>query len=238
MAERGPAARGDEFSGATAPSGSDSATSSDAAPALTEQVQEVAGQVQEQAGQLVDQVRGQLTTQLTSQKDRAAEGLETAAGLLRGAGEQLRALDQPTVAQYVDQASGRVEQWSETLRTQDIGQLAETVEQFARRRPALFAGGALAAGYLASRFFLSSPPRQQSTGSGSSQPPTGATPYGADIYASGYAGTTQDASLGYGGYGAASDIGSLSGNGGMMDDTGLSEMPSTPTAYPPGSEGR
>jgi len=238
MAERGPAAGGDVFSGATAQSGRDSGLSSDAAPALTEQVQEVAGQVQEQAGQLVDQVRGQLTTQFATQKERAAEGLETAAGLLRGAGEQLRALDRPTVAQYVDQTSDRVEQWSETLRTQDIGQLGETVEQFARRRPGLFAGGALALGYLASRFFLSSPPRPQPSRAESYRPPTAASPYGADIYGSGYAGTTSDASLGYGGYGAASDLDTLAGDGGTMDDTGLSEMPSTPTAYPPGSEAR
>lgn len=238
MAERGPAAGGGEFSGAMASSGRDSAMSSDTASALTGQVQEVAGQVQEQAGQLVNQVRGQLTTQLSTQKERAAEGLETAAGLLRGAGEQLRALDRPTIAQYVDQTSDRVEQWSETLRTQDIGQLAETVEQFARRQPALFAGGALAVGYLASRFFLSSPPRQQLNRAESYRPSTGASPFGTDIYASDYPGTAPDASLGYGGYGAASGIGSISGDGGTMDDMGLSELPAAPTASPPGSEER
>lgn len=238
MAERGPAARGDNFSGASASSGHDSATSGDAAQPLTEQVQEVAGQVQEQAGQLVDQVRGQLTTQLTSQKERAAEGLETAAGLLRGAGEQLRALDRPTIAQYIDQTSDRVERWSETLRTQDIGQLGETVEQFARRQPALFAGGTLAVGYLASRFFLSSPPRQQPDRAESHRPPTGASSYDADMYGSGYAGAMQDASPGYAGYGAATDIGSMSGDGGTLDDMGLSDLPATPAAYPPGSEER
>ena len=57
MADRGLAASGDELATATPPGGSGAA-----APALTDQVQEVAGQVQDQAGRLIDQARGQITT--------------------------------------------------------------------------------------------------------------------------------------------------------------------------------
>ena len=219
MAERGPTASGGEV-GATA-------------SGVADQVQEVAGQVQDQAGHLVDQARQAAMSQVTSQKDRAAGGLETAAGLLRGAGEQLRALDQPTVAQYVDSAADRAQQFSDQLRTQDVGQLVEATERFARRQPMLFVGTALTAGFLATRFLRSSG-RQQGTETGSYSATGGTRPYGGDVYASGYAGGMSGAPLGYG---AALETDIAPGLDDPLLDGSLGGAP-TPADYTRGSEER
>ncbi len=229
MAERGPATSGDEFPTTTPPGGSE------AAAAVVDQVQEVAGQVQEQAGRLVDQARQQLTTQVTSQKDRAAGGLETAAGLLRGAGEQLRALDQPTVAQYVDGAAHQAERFSEQLRTQDASQLVEATERFARRQPMLFVGTALTAGFLVTRFLRSSGRQQGAETEASPGAAAGMFPYGTDFSAADDAGGRSGEALGSG---AMAEPGSAVGLSEAMQEARLSGTPLTPADYVPGPEER
>ena len=245
MAEREPDA-GDEFATTTPTAGLGQPTSAGAAPsgtgdagaaaaAVVDQVQEVAGQVQEQAGRLLDQARQQLTTQVTSQKDRAASGLETVVQVLRQTGQQVREQDQGAVAQYVEGAADQLERFSGQLRTQDVSQLVDATERFARRQPALFVGGALAAGFLATRFLLSSRP-QQGAGTGYSPDAAGGvSPYATDIYASGYPGTMAGAGLGYGG---VADTGSASGLSEAMQEARLSGAPLTPADYAPGSEER
>lgn len=129
---------------------------------------EATEQVQETAGRLADQVQEQVTSRLATQKDRAAGGLETAALLLRQASEQVRQQDQATVAQYFEGAAERVERFSTTLGQQDVGQLVGDVEQFARRRPAVFLGGAAIVGFLGARFLKSSAASPQPSDGGSS----------------------------------------------------------------------
>lgn len=135
---------------------------------VTDQVQEATEQVQEQASQLVDQVRQQVVIQLTTQKERAAGGLETAALLIRQAEEQVRQQGQAPIAGYVEGAADRVAEFSDTLRDRDVPQLLEETQDLARRRPGLFLGGSLALGFLATRFFKSSAQQSQSpeTGTG------------------------------------------------------------------------
>lgn len=141
--------------------GSDSATMANASSSadLAAATAEASEQIGESLGQLGEQVRHQAMMRLASGKDQAAEGLETAAGLLRGAGEQLRALDQPTFARYVDGTAQQFQGWSGTVRERDVSQLVEETERYARRQPALFLGGALALGFLGARFLVSSTPK-------------------------------------------------------------------------------
>ncbi|MDP9368267.1 MAG: hypothetical protein M3Q03_08335 [Chloroflexota bacterium] len=151
MAMKGPSAVASEPSvGGTDVQGADGLSR------VTNQVQEATEQVQEQAGQLVDQVRQQVVTQLTAQKERAAGGLETAALLIRQAGEQVRQQGQAPIAGYIEGAADRVAEFSDTLRDRDVPQLLEETQDLARRRPGLFLGGSLALGFLATRFFKSS----------------------------------------------------------------------------------
>jgi hypothetical protein len=60
------------------------------------------------------------------------------------------------VAQYVEQAADRIEQFSSRLRDRDLGDLMRDADRFARRQPAVFIGAAFMVGVLAARFFKSS----------------------------------------------------------------------------------
>ena len=129
---------------------------------VTEQVKEttsqVADQVKETTGQVADLAREQVSTRLSGQKDRAAEGLTSVADALRQTGQQLRGQDQQMVTDYIDSAAQQVERISNYLRQNDLGRLVDDIEGLARRQPGLFLGGAFALGLLGARFLKSSRP--------------------------------------------------------------------------------
>jgi hypothetical protein len=113
---------------------------------------------------VVDQAREQASSTLGTQKESAAAGLSSVAQALRQTGQQLRDQDQVGITSYIDSAASQVEDISSYLQNSDLSQLVDDVERFARRRPALFLGGAFALGLLGARFLKSS--RQQVRGSG------------------------------------------------------------------------
>ncbi|MEO8285502.1 MAG: hypothetical protein ABI670_03585 [Chloroflexota bacterium] len=144
-------------------SGKDSTGSG--AEKITGQVQETAGQVigqaQETAGKVVDQVRESASSQISTQKDRAAETIGTLAGAIRDTGTQLQEKDQGTLAEYTGKVADQIEQFSNYLQNKDMGDIVAEVERFARRQPAIFLGGAFALGMLGARFLKSSTPQAQ-----------------------------------------------------------------------------
>lgn len=117
---------------------------------------EVKEQVQQKLGDIKDQVAEQATGRLEEQKTAASSGISTVAHAFRQTGQHLRGQEQEGVAQYIDQAAQRLEQFSHYLGEHDLKDLARDAEQFARREPALFLGGAFAVGMLAARFLKSS----------------------------------------------------------------------------------
>ena len=94
------------------------------------------------------------------QRDNAASGLASVAGAVRRMGEGLRGQDQGAIAdytaQYGDKLANRIERTSDYLRGHDVGQIVTEVENFARRRPGMFLGGAFLLGLAATRFLKSS----------------------------------------------------------------------------------
>lgn len=124
---------------------------------------EAGHQLQHQVSGVAQQVRQQASDQLLTQKDRLADTLDTVALLLRQSGEHAELQDKELLSQYVDKASGQVSQWSEKLRDQDVTQLLEETGNLARRQPLLFAGGALALGFLGARFLRTSTEQAQET---------------------------------------------------------------------------
>jgi len=141
--------------------GTTNATMRDVADQAKETAGQVADQTKQAARQVVDQARDQATSKLGTQKDNAAAGLNSVAQALRQTGQHLREQDQTGVTSYIDGAADQVEQLSSYLQNHDIGQLVDDVEYFARRRPALFVGGAFLLGILGARFLKST--RQQAT---------------------------------------------------------------------------
>jgi len=151
------------------------------------------GNNQSSTAGIAGRVREQATAQLSKQKDRATEGLGNVAQAVRGTTEQLRNNQHDKVAQFAEQAAQQIERLSERLRNKDVTQLLDDAQQLARRKPALFVGGAFAIGLLGARFMKSS----STTDEWRRDLPT---PYerGGNAYRSpsqGYSGTNQ----GYGG---------------------------------------
>jgi hypothetical protein len=114
-----------------------------------QKAQELSSQVQQKATQRVE-------SGLAKGKIQAAETLSTIAESLLVSGQQLRERNQEPVSRFVDQAADRVRRVSNYLQNTDVSEIVDSTEQFARRRPALFLGGAFALGLLGARFLKSS----------------------------------------------------------------------------------
>lgn len=132
----------------------------DVAAAATEATDQIKGQV---TG-LGHQVREQANSQFATQKDKLVDALDTVSLVLRQSGEHADLQDKEMLSHYVDQASQKISQWSDSLRNQDMNQILDETKNLAQRQPLLFASGALALGFAGARFLRSSvKPEQSST---------------------------------------------------------------------------
>src|SRR4051794_13673235 len=102
---------------------------------------------------IMDKVKDGAVSQLSTQKDRATDGIGSVAQAVRQSTQQLRDGQHDTIAQYVDQAAAQLERFSTTLREKNVSELLDEAQRFARRNPALFIGGAFAVGLMSARFF-------------------------------------------------------------------------------------
>ncbi len=105
---------------------------------------------------IMDRVRERATAQLSSQKDRATDGLGSVAQAVRQSTKHLRDHKQDAIAQYVDKAADQLDRISTQLKNRDVNELVSEVQRFARRQPALFVGSAFALGVIGARFLKSS----------------------------------------------------------------------------------
>lgn len=207
-------------SGSSAGTGSDSPVQD-----VVQQAQDTAGQVmdqaQEAAGKVVDQVRETASSQLSTQKDRAAETVGTVAQVIRSAGESLKGQNQSGIAQYADQAAERVEQFSSYLQNRDVRDIVVEVQHFARRQPTLFLAGAFLLGALGARFLKSSGQQAQQDQQGSCS--GGYSSEGRYSAAGTYSSSSSSGGSGYGSsYG--SDYDASTASSGYSQAQGLSDL--------------
>ena len=83
--------------------------------------------------------------------DHAATGVETVADSIRRVSADMET-DQPQIAEFASTAADQAEAIAGYLRENDVRQIIGNVEDFARRQPLLFIGGAFLLGMAASRF--------------------------------------------------------------------------------------
>jgi hypothetical protein len=133
----------------------------------SQQAGQVADQMKQSAGDVTEQAKQTATSQIAVRKDQAAQGLSTVSSSMRQMSDSLRQNDQTSgYAQYVNQAAEQVDRFSGYLQHHDARDIMADAEDWARRNPALFLGGAFALGLLASRFLKSGMGRQsRSSGS-------------------------------------------------------------------------
>lgn len=125
----------------------------DAAKQAAEQVQQKA---QEVAGQAQEQAKSAVATR----KEQAVSQLGSVAQAFRTTSNELRGQDNAMIAQYAEKAADQVERISGYLQERDVDQLMNEAENFARRQPELFLGGAFILGLLVGRFIKSSGERR------------------------------------------------------------------------------
>ena len=107
------------------------------------------------AAGVMDQVKQQASSRVNEQKTRAIDGLGTVASAIRQASEHLRTENQ-TLAAYADKAVDQIQLFADRMRDKDPAEMIRDAEQFARRNPAAFVGGAFVIGLALTRFLKSS----------------------------------------------------------------------------------
>lgn len=153
-------ARTPATTGAGAPK-TTSQNTSDTMDKVQQKASAAADKAQAQAGEMKDQVVDQVTSRLDDRKSAATGSLGTVADTFRQTGQQLREQNQDVVADYADRAAEQIEHFTGYLRGRDVRQIVRDVEDFSRREPALFLGGAFTLGLFAARFLKSSTPKPE-----------------------------------------------------------------------------
>jgi ElaB/YqjD/DUF883 family membrane-anchored ribosome-binding protein len=112
------------------------------------------------AGRLLDDTKERARSAIDERKEGLARDVGDFAHALRASASDLQDHRKGYVAQYVEQAASSVEQIADTLHRQDLQDLVRHTEDFARRQPGLFIGGAVVAGFALARFLKSSAERR------------------------------------------------------------------------------
>lgn len=146
----------DQGQGFARQQGQSSITGASAPAMAQEKAAEMKDQVQAKAGEVKEQVTAQAASRAEQGKGQAVESLGSVASAVRQTGGQLRKQDQDGLAEYVERAAGRIEEFGAYLGNRNLNQLVGDAEQFVRREPAIFVGGSFLLGLFGSRFLKSS----------------------------------------------------------------------------------
>ena len=120
------------------------------------QIREVKDQVVGEAKNSFRQARDSATSSLTQSRQKAAERIDGIATAIRKTSDHLRSENEPRVADLTRSLAEQAERLASYLRDRDFRAVQADLQDFARQRPAIALGAALAAGMLAARFFKSS----------------------------------------------------------------------------------
>lgn len=110
--------------------------------------------------EMAGQVRRQAADAAEKQKRTAADQTRGFADALRRSAEQLDRQHQSFLARCVASCAANLDSMSDTLRDKDVNTLLGQTQNFARRQPGIFLGGAVTTGFLIARFLKSSDERR------------------------------------------------------------------------------
>lgn len=116
--------------------------------------------VREGAQSAKERVQSEAEREFQKGKNRVVTQVSSVAGAFRKTSEQLRQEDQADLAGYTDRIADGVERVSDYLDDKGLRGAVSDLEGFARQRPGLFVGGALAVGLVAARFLRASGTRR------------------------------------------------------------------------------
>lgn len=122
------------------------------------QIREVKDQIVSEAKNSFQQARDSASSSLTQSRQKAAERLGGIASAIRNTSEHLRSESEPKVADLTRSLAEQTDRLASYLRERDLRGFQTDLQNFARQRPAIALGAAVAVGMLAARFFKSSQP--------------------------------------------------------------------------------
>lgn len=149
----------------------DSETPADVRGKAQDRAEQAAGQAQEKAQQAAGQAQAKMREQVDQRSNQLAGQVRQQASDLRSVSGALRDQGKDRPAQAVDRLAGYAEQAGSYLRDKDADAMLNDAEDFGRQKPAAVAAGALALGFVASRFLKASSRRRYSARN-SHQPPS------------------------------------------------------------------
>jgi hypothetical protein len=139
--------------------GSDAArTSAELGADLKQTAQSVQRAAKEQASAFAADVGHELGQTAEEQKVRGVEAMQGFAHAINTAAKELER-QSPMVARYARDAAQQVETLSNNLRGRSVTDLMHAASDLARAQPAMFIAGAVASGFMLSRFLKSSASR-------------------------------------------------------------------------------
>ena len=118
-------------------------------------------EVKERAHGLIGDAKERARSIAGEQKNLAADRVTGFADALRHASSDLDEQGQSIVSGVVRQAADGLERVSGAMRSNDVDDLVGSIEDFARRQPAVFIGSAVLAGFGIARFMKSSSERRR-----------------------------------------------------------------------------
>jgi ElaB/YqjD/DUF883 family membrane-anchored ribosome-binding protein len=130
----------------------------DAAREVGAQAAAAGSEAQRQVGRLGEQMREAAQSLLDEQKERVAAAVHSIADMLRRTADTLESENNAAAADYAGRAAAQIDRFSATVREREFAEMVASTEAFARRQPALFVAGAVAAGFVIGRL-LARPPR-------------------------------------------------------------------------------
>ena len=146
-----------------------------------ERLDEGAQQIQEKASEAKAKTRERLQEQIDTRSTDAGQKMTSTAAALRQTAQQLRANQGGQQAQVLEQIADRVERFGRYLTETDGNRLLRDVEQIARNRPWLVAGGGTVPGFLAARFTKASSSRRFEENNAAPSRPALPRPTGAGV---------------------------------------------------------
>ena len=133
-------------------------------PAMGGGMQQEGDRLQKAATGLADQATRTAEAQASNMMTKAGETLDQVARAIRDAGQGLRE-ERPEIAGIADTTAQRIQEASMYLREHEAREVIDSVEDYARRQPAVVIAGGLALGLLAGRFLRSgAPPEMGASG--------------------------------------------------------------------------
>ncbi|MGQ4878570.1 hypothetical protein ACOJCM_08355 [Billgrantia sp. LNSP4103-1] len=118
--------------------------------------EEIKREASEAKDELRDAARQQAESLLDRQKAAAADQAERVSTVLHKMADEFDKQEQPYFSGCVNELAKRSDAFSQTLRERDLSTLMEQTRYYSRQHPAVFFGGAVAAGFMLSRFLRSS----------------------------------------------------------------------------------